>query len=75
MGSNQDKPKTEYEPIQFNRFKKKTLSLLVMIYPDDLELLEQIKYKKLIQCFSKELISKYELEERECLLIFVRSII
>ena len=40
-------------PIQFNRFKKKSLSLLYIFYPEYLDMLKQIKYKKLAQCILK----------------------
>ena len=41
--------------IHFNRFKKKNLTLIYMIYPKDLsEILSEIKYKKIFQCYLKE---------------------
>ena len=39
--------------IKFDRFKKKTLSLLLIIFPEDFEVLEEIKYKKLTDCITK----------------------
>jgi len=59
-----DKKIVKFRSFQFKRLKNKTLSLLFIIYPEDLEILEQIKYKKLIQSISKEIISKNRLEAR-----------
>jgi len=59
-----DKKIVKFRSFQFKRLKNKTLSLLFTIYPEDLEILEQIKYKKLIQSISKEIISKNRLEAR-----------
>ena len=67
MGNKETKSKIEKgteQLILFKRFKKKTLSLLNQIYPEDLEILEEIKYKKLCQCISNVKLTKQNLEEK-----------
>ena len=44
--------------LQFNRFKKKTFNLLYLLYPEDLEFIEQIKNKKLSQCLIRGALRK-----------------
>jgi len=64
MGICHTKPKIN--PSQNNRLfihlKNKTLSLMSIIFPEDLDILEQIKYKKLKVCISKINISKQKIE-------------
>ena len=48
--------------IPFKRFKKNSLSLLYLQYPE-LEILERIKYKKLFMCIIKE--NQNQIEERK----------
>jgi len=52
MGNTKSTPKVK--PILFNRFKKKSLTLLYKLFPEDLEILGTIRNKKINLCILKE---------------------
>ena len=62
MGNTNEIPKQN--AIQFQRFKKNSLTLLYVFYPEDLEILEQIRNIKMNQCILKESYRKNKIVEK-----------
>jgi len=65
MGNSKSKTNSTGQMLSFSRIKKNSISLLSLLYPEDLKTLSLINNKKLFKCISKEKNKLLKLEEKE----------